>query len=139
MIEYRKLLEGLRLRHFTADEILVYGERWRGSTQNSLPTSNLLQNIIEPLWVLDHVREITGKPIKLLSSYRSPEYNEAVGGASKSLHMQNKALDFRSERVSARKLYNIVMKLRDAGMFKGGVGLYDNFVHIDTRGRNTQW
>ena len=27
----------------------------------------------------------------------------------------------------------------DEGLFKGGVGLYASFVHLDTRGTNADW
>ncbi len=33
----------------------------------------------------------------------------------------------------------VLRNLRDRGLFKGGVGGYSGFTHIDTRGVNTNW
>lgn len=80
------------------------------------------------------------RPIVILSSYRSPEYNRAIGDAApKSLHMQFKALDIAVAGVAPATVFRILKKWRDAGKFKGGLGLYRTFVHIDTRGINATW
>ncbi len=33
----------------------------------------------------------------------------------------------------------VARNLRDLGLFRGGVGGYWNFTHIDTRGQNINW
>jgi len=33
----------------------------------------------------------------------------------------------------------ILRQLRNDSMFQGGIGLYANFVHVDTRGWNADW
>lgn len=43
--------------------------------------------------VLNPVREMWGKPIRVNSGYRSPALNRAVGGAAKSGHMEGEAAD----------------------------------------------
>jgi len=30
-------------------------------------------------------------------------------------------------------------KMREEGLFRGGLGLYKTFIHLDTRGRNATW
>lgn len=81
-----------------------------------------------------------GKPIQLISAYRSPRTNavlasQSSGVAKRSLHMQGKAFDIRIPGVSARTVYKAARRLRG-----GGAGLYakSNFVHIDI-GRVRYW
>jgi hypothetical protein len=33
----------------------------------------------------------------------------------------------------------VARNLRDRGLFKGGIGGYWNFTHIDSRGENMDW
>lgn len=46
---------------------------------------------------LDKARIEHGKPFKITSGYRSPEYNKIIGGAAKSQHQYGEAVDFQSE------------------------------------------
>lgn len=82
----------------------------------------------------------TDQPFHVISGYRSPKTNAALhekssGVATKSLHMQGKAIDI---RVPGRKLAAV----RDTAlaMQRGGVGYYaqSDFVHVDT-GRVRRW
>ena len=87
-----------------------------------------------------HGKLETTAPFEVISGYRSPASNAAMharsgGVASKSLHMQGKAIDI---RVPGRALSSIHTTALAMGM--GGVGYYptSNFVHVDT-GRVRQW
>ena len=92
------------------------------------------------LRVVDQLREHFGKPITLLSSYRSPAYNAAIdGAAAKSFHMRFQALDISVEGKTPKQVFAVLKKWRDAGKFRGGLGLYRTFVHIDTRGSDATW
>lgn len=80
------------------------------------------------------------KPFQIISGYRSPYTNgllrkKSNGVASKSLHLQGRAIDIRIEGVDSRLLKNAAIAMRS-----GGVGYYQgsNFVHIDT-GRVRSW
>ncbi|HYD86203.1 MAG TPA: DUF882 domain-containing protein [Vitreimonas sp.] len=79
-------------------------------------------------------------PFQIISGYRSPRTNAALrshsnGVASRSLHMDGKAIDIRIGGVD-------LARLRDAalGMRAGGVGYYQgpDFIHVDT-GRVRRW
>ena len=81
-----------------------------------------------------------GKPVQLISAYRSPKTNaklaaKSSGVAKRSLNMQGKAFDIRIPDVSARDIYKAAIALKG-----GGAGLYarSNFVHVDT-GRVRRW
>ena len=79
--------------------------------------------------------------IEVISGFRSAETNERLrrrgggGVASRSLHLQGRALDLRMEGVPLARLRDAALELQ-----AGGVGFYpeSNFVHIDT-GRVRRW
>ena len=77
---------------------------------------------------------------RVISGYRSPRTNPMLherssGVASKSLHMEGRAIDVRLAGVDCADLAEISF-----GMQKGGVGYYrqSDFVHLDT-GRFRTW
>ena len=135
---YREFLQGLQLRHFSPSELLKQGERKRGDVTNSLPPPELFPRIVPTLWVADMLRERLGYPLTITSAYRNERYNEACGGATRSTHLVNQALDI-IPRGNVDELWLAAMELRNGGAFKGGIGRYHAFVHIDTRGVNRSW
>lgn len=137
---YTKFLAGLKLKHFSPVEITRYADRTTGrGVKNELPPQELWGNLVPTIRVLDELRAAIGKPIVLTSIYRGPAYNKAVGGVSGSQHLRNAAIDFQVRGMSPRAVYNRLLEMRRAGKFKGGLGLYSTFVHIDTRGVNATW
>ncbi len=79
-------------------------------------------------------------PFEIISGYRSPKTNAGLrrkssGVASKSLHMQGRAIDIRVAGLSTKKLRDIALDVHE-----GGVGYYpqSQFIHIDT-GRKRSW
>lgn len=92
--------------------------------------------------LLADLREDLGAsaPYQIISGYRSPRTNAALhaassGVATRSLHMDGRAIDVRVRGVA-------LSNLRDAALAKarGGVGYYEasDFVHVDT-GRVRRW
>lgn len=80
------------------------------------------------------------KPFHVISGYRSPRTNQklrknSTGVASRSLHMQGKAIDIRIPGFKTRQLRNVARKME-----AGGVGYYpeSDFVHVDV-GRVRYW
>jgi uncharacterized protein YcbK (DUF882 family) len=96
-----------------------------------------VQLLCENLQVLrDHI----DKPVRIISGYRSPKYNQRIGGAKKSQHMVAKAADIKITGMSPSEVKNVILNLiKDGKMMKGGVGLYKTFTHYDVRGRNARW
>lgn len=142
-------IDRLGLRHFKGREIAAYADRTRGRVKNSLPHESLWPNIIPTLVVADELREIVGCPLEITSAYRSPAYNAAVGGETASYHMKFMALDLIPHGVSAGTLAAAAKRLRGRSFviqgsnstftFRGGVGRYPSFVHIDCRGHDANW
>ena len=128
-------------RHFGAGEFESYFARERNGVKNSPPPKRLWKNIVPAVRIVDELRASFGKPCRILSSYRSPEYNKSVGGAPLSQHKEFTALDIIIDGISPQRVYDRLIEWRRAGKFTGGLGLYptSGFVHIDTRGNNATW
>ena len=88
----------------------------------------------------DRIASTIGQPVKeVTSAYRSPAYNRRCPGAkTRSWHMQNFALDLQF-KASPSTVVRAARHVRSKGFFKGGIGRYSSFVHIDTRGQNVDW
>lgn len=85
---------------------------------------------------LDRLRDRFGAPLVIVSGYRTPEYNRAVGGAPNSFHLRGLAVDVATGGFDAARLAKLVDLARQEGF--GGVGLYSTFVHLD-RGPRRLW
>ena len=93
--------------------------------------------------LLHRVRAELGarEPFQVISGYRCPATNNNLrntrggGVATRSLHMDGKAIDIRIPGVPLAELRDAAMSLR-----AGGVGYYprEQFVHVDT-GRVRSW
>ena len=124
---------------FTAPEFTRYFAAIRGGVRNSEPPMKLWANIVPTLRLADRLREHYCLPCVITSSYRSPSYNAAVGGAPGSMHMQFRALDIQIRGTAASSVHALLKLWRDQGRWKGGLGRYRAFTHIDTRGHNASW
>ena len=137
---FKKKLPGIR--HFKAHEFLVKGGSHATNGLNTDPPKELWPNVIELAKVLDEFRERVGHPIVLTSAYRSPAYNQAIGGAKASQHKEFRAVDFvvKGSGTGPRDWAAILDKMRrEENFFKGGLHAYNSFVHVDTRGWNANW
>ncbi len=100
----------------------------------------LMDNLKDLVENLQIIRDAIGKPIRIISGYRSPKYNRRIGGARKSQHMKAKAADMVIRGMKPVEVHRIVTGLIKEGKIKkGGVGLYKYFVHYDVRGFNARW
>lgn len=81
---------------------------------------------------LERLRAAVGRPIVIVSGYRSPAYNARVGGAKRSQHLYNRAADIR-EGVAT------VAQARAAGFT--GIGISGRWAtHVDVRpGGRVEW
>lgn len=124
-------------KHFSADEFLGYFNVTRRGVRNSIPPKSKWHNIVPTLRIVDSLRAELGRPIVILSSYRSPRYNAAINGAAKkSQHTEFRALDIAVIGYTPKQVYNALLNKRNLKQFIGGLGLYNTFVHIDTRNYN---
>lgn len=84
---------------------------------------------------LETIREaLGGKPVTVLSGYRTLSYNKKIGGAHASQHMTGRAADISVASLNPLYVHDAVLKLyRDGKVFIGGLGQYPTFTHIDIR------
>lgn len=87
--------------------------------------------------LFEAVRELLGgKPIVILSGYWTAAYNSRLeGAASKSQHVQGRAIDIAHPTISARQVFERVCDAQSRGELPmlGGIGVYGTFVHLDVR------
>ena len=89
---------------------------------------------------LQVLRDVVGKPIRVISGYRSKKYNTRIGGARRSQHMTAKAADIKISGMKPVEVKELITRLiKEGKMHKGGIGLYKTFTHYDTRGWNARW
>ena len=137
---YARYILSLNLRNITPRMVLAPHFKTRGRVHNSLPPKSSWKQMAATLKVVDKMITRMGSPLReVTSAYRSPRYNRAVGGKSRSYHMQNMALDLQFSGVSPYHAAYVAKQLRAQGHFKGGIGRYSSFVHVDTRGSNVDW
>lgn len=94
--------------------------------------SGLCVRYLEPL------RRLYG-PVRVISGYRPPDYNRQVGGAPASMHIyrrdrQGAAADVTCSRGRPADWHAALERLNP-----GGLGLYPDHVHVDSRAGHARW
>ena len=84
--------------------------------------------------ILQQIRNHFGAEVTINSAYRCKKHNAAVGGAKDSFHIQGRAADI---KVSGVKPKLVAQYAEHIGV--KGIGLYDTFVHVDTRTKRFLW
>lgn len=140
LTEYAAYLNTLKMRNITAQDVIAAHAKKRGSVWNMLPPRQWWSRMGYTLRVVDRISSEMRVPVKeVVSAYRVPQYNACCEGAkSHSWHQANVAVDVQFD-TPARNVTAAARSLRDRGLFKGGVGSYSSFTHIDTRGVNVNW
>ena len=131
------------VQHFTWQELLFKGAQHAVNGLNTDPPRDLWPNVVPLVRVLDAFREAIGLTVRLTSVYRSPAYNASISGsARRSQHMAFRAADLIVVGAGAGPTgawADRLKALRQQGMFEGGIGVYDRFVHVDVRGTRADW
>lgn len=93
---------------------------------------------VELAAVFEAIRSACGHvPLTVLSAYRSPAHNRAVGGARRSQHVQGRALDLRPPAGwTVARFHARIRELLPAVPALKGIGVYRTFVHVDIRPSN---
>lgn len=80
--------------HFTLRELTASATAERKGIKNVAPPQ-IVDTLILTADKMEKVRQLLGdNPVTVLSGYRSPEVNAAVGGSRNSAHMTGHAVDF---------------------------------------------
>lgn len=129
--------------NFSAAEFLTLGRQnsvGKCAGKNTEPPRALWENCIPLARVLQALREDAGASVVITGMYRSPAYNACVGGVTRSQHLQFRAADIQvRDGKKPRDWAERLRRLRSAGVFRGGIGTYGTFVHVDVRGQDADW
>ena len=138
--DYRDFLAIHPLRYLAPGEIIRPHLKERSGVPCGIPPKEYWTNILPTLEAADELRGRLGVPLlRINSAYRSPAYNaECPGAVPGSQHTFNRALDLVYDCPS-EEAFSAALALRAEGFFTGGLGLYDGFIHLDTRGRDATW
>lgn len=113
--------------NFTKSEFACKGTKCCGG---SAPINKVLVESLQKL------RESLGRPIFVTSGFRCHIHNLAVDGSINSKHCQGLAADIKST-CSTKELLDEIKKIPE--FINGGIGVYDNFIHVDVRGHLSRW
>ena len=86
----------------------------------------------EHILLLQGLRDTIGLPITITSGYRCAKHNTACGGGRNSQHKRGTATDIVVAGVSPDQVAERCEHF-------DGLGRYDTFTHIDSRGQRARW
>lgn len=138
---YHRYVNSLKLDSIDATQMLASHAKNRNGVWNTLPPRDWWRRMGYVLKVVDRIaKEMDVEEVEIVSAYRSPAYNSRCYGAKKgSWHKANVAVDVAFANVSPSKVTATARQMRKLGLFRGGVGGYRGFTHIDARGFNADW
>ena len=84
---------------------------------------------------LQNLRRVCGFPFVINSGARCEKHNASVKGAKGSYHVERIAFDIKC--VDAEKRALLVREAMNCGF--NGVGVYNDFIHVDLRDEPTLW
>ena len=90
------------------------------------------------LEMIDEVREIYGKPIRINSGYRTEAHNRKVGGVDSSSHIKGLAIDVSCTKSDNR--FKMLTALIEVGFNR--IGVAGSFIHVDIdkdKSQNVIW
>src|SRR5262245_13244853 len=116
--------------HFAVSE---FAQKSRQGISSQPYPAEWINERLRPLCdALEALRTILERPIKVISGFRSEEYNKAIGGARLSQHVQGRAADIVIPGVDAQVVHDMALDLYKAGRLNiGGLGDYPGFTHVD--------
>jgi len=88
----------------------------------------------ELIRILQDVRDKFG-PITITSGVRCAEYNRNVGGVKTSQHIKGRAADIVPLNAGLPEVWNYINEKYP----NCGLGLYGDFIHVDSRGHKARW
>lgn len=138
------LLAKRGVHHFSATEILFEGASNSDPDSgayglNTLPPAEMLPVIADATANVERFRVEYGGPLRVVSVYRSPDYNRALSGtAAKSFHMRGMAVDVAPAHGGVAALHSLAERWWSAGKITGGLGIYPWGIHLDI-GPRRRW
>lgn len=102
------------MKYFTIKELTKSAKAQANGIDNT-PSKEEINNLTQLVDnILDPLREMYGKPIRVNSGYRCKKLNSLVGGVSNSQHLSGQAADissYRNTKAENEILFNLIKKL----------------------------
>lgn len=113
--------------HFTLEELIASDIAKKHNLDNN-PSESIIHNITRLAQLLESVRALFNKPIRVNSAYRSPEVNSLLGSKPTSQHCIGCAADIRIDGLTPDE---IVRKIKDSNIvYDQLIREFDSWVHI---------
>lgn len=108
-------------------------------TNRAIPPT-IIANLTELAENLQVLRDHLGKAVNVNIAYRPRWWEIKQGRTGTSQHTLGKAADITVQGMTPTRLKATIEKLIAEGKMKqGGLGLYNTFIHYDTRGHIERW
>jgi zinc D-Ala-D-Ala carboxypeptidase len=118
--------------HFTLDEMIITETGARLGLDNT-PDQQVIDNLqLLCTNVLEPLRNELNLPINVLSGYRSPAVNRAVGGVPDSQHVVGQAADIHISGMSVENLFQYVIN-QSKLPFDQVIQEFNQWVHVSYR------
>jgi zinc D-Ala-D-Ala carboxypeptidase len=104
--------------------------RWKNFSPREMACKGTGQLLIDEVAMdnLQKLRDTLGRPLIVVSAYRSPEHNRKVGGAPNSYHLKGCAFDIRMDN---HHPWEFELAAKAAGFRGFGYYAKTGFMHID--------
>ncbi|MEM9547719.1 MAG: D-Ala-D-Ala carboxypeptidase family metallohydrolase [Bacteroidota bacterium] len=145
---YRYIVDDFRIEDFLCkDQFYFEALKDKSKTYYWLIDKEVLINLLRLQKELER-KGCNKNGFTITNGHRHPRYNEKVGGAKLSRHIQGEAIDLYIQDIDNSGHYSkkdkaIVLKLLEDIIIKdkGGIGLYPGtrVVHFDVRGYRARW
>ncbi|QXP45111.1 hypothetical protein [Microvirus mar57] len=116
------------IKYFKPYEFL-YSQTAKVRGIDNCPTDWLIySNLFYLAYMLDHLRNVYGRPLAITSGYRCPILNKAIGGVRNSRHLYGLAVDIRClHNTDYEKIYQII------GKYARFIKYYSDkhYIHVD--------
>ncbi len=124
--------------HFSESEFCCKGEDCCG---HSAPIHPMMVQVLEYIRDVICIRLERDTPLKIVSGFRCRKYNSHIPGAAKnSRHSHGDAVDIACPPGVSPQLLAVYARVARVHYgLEGGIGIYDNWVHMDFRGTSVQW
>ena len=113
--------------HFSLDELVASDIAKKNKLDNT-PNESVIANLKRLAKLLEQVRTLLNKPIRINSAYRSPEVNALLGSKPTSQHCVGCAADIRVDGMTPD---DIVKAIKNSSIvFDQLIREFDSWVHI---------
>ena len=120
--------------HFSLDE-LIYSDVAARHVIDNKPSGDAVVNLTRLAKLLEQVRKLFNKPIRINSAYRSPEVNNLVGSKPSSQHCNGCAADIRIDGFSPDEIVQVISKSNIK--YDQLIREFDSWVHISIPNNET--